>query len=191
MINGGEYYIVNGRYVHKPGAGEIAQQSWNTTYEPMWNQYGADMQRQLQTAYDRSLASAQAQMGYGLSTQGSGYGGVADATRLSLQNEAMSKQQDIAAQRDMELQKAYIQFMTTKDAQAFEMAKLYVQEDYAKKMAEMNQPSWWQSLASITGSMIGLFYNPTKSVTQAGSNTAGQYAAASNSYLPLSYSGGY
>ena len=140
-----------------------AQGEWNSTYAPQWNQYGADMQRQLQTAFDRSYAEANAKMGYSLS-QGSGYGGVADATRLSMTNEAMQKQQQIAAERDTELQKAYIQFMTTKDAQAFDMAKMYAQEDYAKKMAEMNQPSWWQSLASITGSMIGLFYHPTQNV---------------------------
>ena len=159
----GQTVAANNPVLYQSGMANAAQKDWNQNFAPQWNQYGADMQRQLQTAFDRSYAEANAKMGYGLS-QGSGYGGVADATRLSMTNEAMQKQQEIASERDKMLQAAYVQFMTTKDAQAFDMAKMYAQEDYANKMAEMNQPSWWQSLASITGSMIGLFYHPTQNV---------------------------
>jgi hypothetical protein len=148
--------------------GKVAEKQWTNTYEPMWNKYGAEMQRGLQTAYDRSLAEARGKLGYGLSMQGSGEGGLAEASRLSLETEAQNKRMDIAAQRDMALQQAHLQFMQTKDAQAFEIAKMGVAYNYNKMIAEMNQPSWWESLGQIAGMGLAMF-NPVGAVTGASS----------------------
>ena len=155
---------------------KIAQGAWDTTYAPQWEKYSTDMQRKLQTAYDRSYAEAQGRLGYGLATAGSGEGGIAEASRLALTTEAQNKRMDIAAQRDTMLQQAYIQFMTTKDAQAFELAKMGAQYEYNQKIAEMNQPSWWQSLASIAGTVIGLFTGKNNN------NNTGSYGYSSGNY---------
>jgi hypothetical protein len=134
----------------------IANKEWASKWEPQWNKYGEQMQRGLQTAFDRSYADAQGKLGYGLSMSGSGEGGLAEASRLALTQEAQNKRMDIAATRDQMLQQAYIQFMTTKDQQAFDMAKMAAGYEYQRKMAEMNQPSWWESLGSILGMATAL-----------------------------------
>jgi len=137
-----------------------AEQAWTQTYEPMWNEYSTNMNRELQTAYDRSLAEAQGRLGYGLSMSGSGEGGLAEASRLALTTEAQNKRMDLAAQRETMMNQAHIQFMTTKDAQAFEMAKLWATQQYNKQMAEMNQPSWWESTAQILATAAAIFFAP-------------------------------
>jgi hypothetical protein len=142
--------------VYQTGQGKKASTQWANTYEPQWNKYGEQMQRQLQTAFDRSYADAQGKLGYGLSMSGSGEGGLAEASRLALTQEAQNKRMDIAATRDQMLQQAYIQFMTTKDQQAFDMAKMAAGYEYQRKMAEMNQPTWWDSLGSIVGMGMGM-----------------------------------
>jgi hypothetical protein len=139
---------------------QVAQNEWTKIYEPQWQEYSADMQRQLQTAFDRSYADAQGTLGYGLSAQGSGEGGLYEASRMQLQSEASNKRADIAAQRDTMLQQAYIQFMQTKDQQAFEMAKLGAQYQYQKQITEMNDPSWWSTLGSVLGMAAGIIFAP-------------------------------
>lgn len=139
---------------------QVANNEWKNQWEPQWKQYGEGLQRELQTAYDRSLAEAQGWLGYGLSMSGSGEGGLAEASRLALQTEAQNKRMDISQRADQVLQQAYLQFMQTKDQQAFEMAKMGAQYQYAKEMAEMNEPSWWESLGGIVGMGVGLFGLP-------------------------------
>jgi hypothetical protein len=131
-------------------------EEWTQNYAPQWEKYGAGMQRELQTAYDRSLAEARSNLGYSLSATGSGEGGLANASRLALETEAQNKRMDIATKRDQVLQQAYLQFMQTKDAQSFEMAKMKAGYEYNKQIAEMNQPSWWESLGGIVGSGFGI-----------------------------------
>jgi hypothetical protein len=138
----------------------IANKEWASKWEPQWNKYGEQMQRGLQTAFDRSYADAQGKLGYGLSMSGSGEGGLAEASRLALTQEAQNKRMDIAATRDQMLQQAYIQFMTTKDQQAFDMAKMAAGYAYQQKMAEMNQTSWWSTLGSILGMAAGIVFAP-------------------------------
>jgi hypothetical protein len=99
-------------------------------------------------------------MGYSLSATGSGEGGLAAASRQALTTEAQNKRMDIASQRDIALQNAYMQFMTTKDQQAFDMAKMQAQHQYNVKLAEMNQPSWWESLGPIVGMGLAMFGGP-------------------------------
>jgi hypothetical protein len=146
--------------VYQTGQGKKASTQWANTYEPQWNKYGEQMQRGLQTAFDRSYADAQGKLGYGLSMSGSGEGGLAEASRLALTQEAQNKRMDIAATRDQMLQQAYIQFMTTKDQQAFDMAKMAAGYAYQQKMAEMNQTSWWSTLGSILGMAAGIVFAP-------------------------------
>ena len=153
---------------------EKAQEEWNTIWEPQWNKYGGQLQREAQTAYDRSLAEAQGRLGYGLSMSGSGEGGLAEASRLALTTEAQNKRMDIASMRAKALQEAYLQFMTTKDTQAFELAKLAATYEYNKKMAEMNQPSWWESVGQIIGTGLGIALAwPTGGLSLAGGAIVG------------------
>ena len=135
---------------------QIAQSEWTNTYEPQFEKYNTALQRELQTAFDRSYAEAQGRLGYGLSITGSGEGGLAEASRLALTTEAQNKRMDIKNEYNKRLEGAYYQFMLTKDAQAFEMAKLGAQYEYQRKLAEMNQPSWWESLGSIVGMGFGI-----------------------------------
>lgn len=146
----------NDPLTYQAGQRSAASKAWSSTYEPQWKEYGAGLQRELQTAYDRSLAEAQGRLGYGLSTSGSGEGGLAEASRLALSEEAQAKRMDISQRAGQVLQQAYLQFMQTKDAYAFEMAKVGAQYQYAKEMAEMNQPSWWESLGGIVGMGVGM-----------------------------------
>jgi hypothetical protein len=164
-INGEHYYTVRWadgslHRVKVPTPTQKAEYQWGQTYQPKWEEYAEGLQRQAQTAYDRSLAQASARLGYGLSATGSGEGGLAEAARYGLESEAASKRADIAQQAKTMEQQAYLQFMQTKDQQAFEWAKMQAQMYYNKQIAEMNQPSWWESLAGIVGTAAALFAPP-------------------------------
>lgn len=132
------------------------QSQWTNTFEPQWQKYSTGLQRELQTAFDRSYADAQGKLGYSLNATGSGEGGAAEASRLALTTEAQNKRADISQRQGQTMQQAYVNFMTTKNIQQFEMEKLAAQQAFAKEMAEMNQPSWWGSLGSIVGMGLGL-----------------------------------
>ena len=164
-------------------AATAANTQWASTYEPMWNEYGADMQRQMQTAFDRSYADARGRLGYGLAMGGSGEGGLAEAARMQLTTEAQNKRMDIAATRDTMLQQAYIQFMTTKDAQAFELAKMAANYEYNRQIAEMNQPSFWDSLGPIVGMGLAMFGGPLGAAIGIGASSGAIVSGIGNQSL--------
>ena len=156
---------------------------WANTYEPMWNQYGEQMQRELNTAFDRSYADARGRLGYGLAMGGSGEGGLAEAARMQLTTEAQNKRMDIASQRDTMLQQAYIQFMTTNDAQAFELAKMAANYEYNRQIAEMNQPSFWDSLGPIVGMGLAMFGGPLGAAIGIGASSGAIVSGIGNQSL--------
>ena len=151
-----------------------AEQAWTTTREPLWKEFSTDLQREAQTAFDRSYAEAQGRLGYGLSMSGSGEGGLAEASRLALTTEAQNKRMDIATMASKMMNQAHIEFLNTKDSQAFELQKLNIQIQANKQVAEMNQPSWWESLGQIIGTGLGIALAwPTGGLSLAGGAIVG------------------
>jgi len=128
---------------------------WDTRYAPIYQEKSDLLNDAMNKAIDQEMARQRMQLGY---SQSAGYGGSGmwDRAKVALGQTAMGARADAAQQsQDMILQ-GQLGFMQNKDAVSAQQQQLALQYDYNRRLAEMNDPSWWEQAAGVVGGVAGM-----------------------------------
>jgi len=124
--------------------------SFENIYAPKVQEYGAQMERDALSAFQREKAMALQGLGYRQS-QGSGTSGLYQSAELALGRAATQKAGEIATTAEQFERAAFLNYLDREDQQSFQLDAMKMQYEQQMKIAEMNSSSWWEGLASLVG----------------------------------------
>jgi hypothetical protein len=136
---------------------KLRQLEFSQYYEPQLREYGESAMEASRAAMEREMAKARMRLGYAAS-QGYGTGGGWQANRLAVERAGLQKAMDIAQAGERFMQSSYLNFMGREDEQAHQMALAQLQFQQQLEMAERLDPSWWENLMNIAGTVSGLYF---------------------------------
>ena len=133
--------------------------SFENIYAPKVQEYGAQMERDALSAFQREKAMALQGLGF---RQSAGYGdsGLYQAAELALDRAAAAKAGEIAGTSENFERAAFLNYLDREDQQQFQLQAMRLQYEYQMKMAEANSSSWWEGIGSIVGFAASVAFAP-------------------------------
>ena len=138
---------------------QLRNYEWSNYIEPKQKEFAQQMEQQAMDEANRALAEMQARYGY-MRSAGAGTAGMWESGQFNMESKMMAVRSAIATTSENYMRELYNAWSNMKDQQSFqeEMVRLqaYYREEYAEKIAELNEPSWWSTLGGVVGSALAL-----------------------------------
>jgi len=139
---------------------EERQADWEQFYAPTVEEYAAGGLEASGNVLEREMAKLRMRLGYNQS-MGAGTAGWWNLARGGMLTEGMKKYQDIASDWERWQTGQYLGYMSREDQQAHQLKMQQIayqqQLELMRQQAELNDPTWWQTLGSIVGIGLGIW----------------------------------